>query len=485
VETQNTNLFSAVILILAIIIITIIVYPMLFGVVSDKIGSALNSVVTPVVDVAEILLLIPIILILFFLVLKRKYSALFYTILFSLPVLSRIGEFLPVLKKESVSIQFSSSGLLLILISLYLFLSHGDYCRKLMNNKYIKYMFYSLLLGSFAQLFNNTMSETIYILINRIWCYFAVIIVAGFAIRNENDVAVFFSRLPYIFLVYIMFRILNNGGHFIEYSYNHTDYTGAVGKYWRASSVLGPGITYGGYLAMTAVVNYFQIKKNKNNLLYIILGLLLLIELILTFSRGGLMVLFFIIILYVMLNKNYSIQKRVRYVIIFIIIALIAQNVNNIFFPSRAIYYNSGLGQISAVKARFYLWGQSLNHIFDNYGFGRGIGNQLRFMVNIDNYNEIYKTGLPSHNFIFSSIQSIGLFASILLFYNLFRLISGLFKTEQKSAIITGALLTGWIAFAFIGNADLWVGYPVEGGFIFILFFYIGVVLLNKKGLAN
>lgn len=472
-NSMKSRRLILVLIIPLIMVFSLFFYDVFFHKIINILADASLATVNPIADVLQIFLLLLFLLIWFLLLFNGSYYKAFILQLFALPLTSRVENFIDINASVGSYIvtKFSFTVTLLYVLFLIIVISDRNFISYVFKNPIIRYFFTFFLLATVSQLLNHTVFNAIFISIFKLWSYFIVLSLVTYFIKDERGSVDLLKILISVFIVVMLFRIMNNNWKIIGLYENQTDVSAKVGRFWRVSSVIGPGISYGGYLGFIIIATLYFYKYSNNKVKYGLIIALFFVEMIFTFAKAGILVLIIMYFLLFIINNKKNMNLILFASVISIISIVIVQKIYSSVAPDANMFFDLRLLRSSSAQSRLYLWGQSIKHIFDNYGFGMGIGKQLYFNVShLTSYDQ-----LPSHNFIFSTLQMNGIYATVLFFYSYFKIIQSLKKSTWSTSPYIMIILIGYFVLSFTGPADLWVGYPFEGGMITIMFIGLGI----------
>ncbi len=347
--------------------------------------------------------------------------------------------------------------------------------------------------GTVSQLLNHNITSAVLLSIGALWQFVGLFYIIDRIVTDERDARFILKCLLFSIIVNIFVRMAYEGWGFFLTGTNiagaDTDaLLGTASHYYRVGSstnAFGFAVSYGGYLAFSVpiAIYIFRLMSRKSAryiaIWAVVIGLILL-ELLSTFTRGAILSI-------LLIPPLLLLWKSERSTAISLLMGLLATILIGIFVPmvsraliGRGLFLDARFFQIQAVNIRPALWLQSLPHVFDNWGFGFGIGKSLYFYV------PGIRTALPSHNLILELTQNVGAISTIffisffsIVMYTLF-LASKKSNTKPNLSAYLFVALAVWFFFANTTSTSIVYYYPYEGTLLFYIVLFLATALCRN-----
>jgi len=279
------------------------------------------------------------------------------------------------------------------------------------------------------------------------------------------------KSLQLFFLVNLFLRVFIDGEVFAPNIQNELTRVG--------SGALGPAVSYGGYLAILITLSLLKLAKEKKVFDYFLI-ILLFIELLGTYTRGGLILLPLLILIPFFIKREVPKKNSIMTVFFFILIITFFNTAFFGVFSARSS--SSSLVEDSSFLIRLEL----IVNFFAKYQtklFGNGVGNPT--------YIKTGTATLPIHNTFIEILDQTGfltfLIVIILVGYVLYKLYKIKFERKElyfyRSFLLVSLLQ--WLIFANTTATSILYYYPYEATMIFwiLLFspFLLKKIDLNKS----
>lgn len=415
----------------------------------------------------------------FHLLLNRKYLFAFNVLLILLPFtyfLSKII-FIPIYRNNSFLIADYTEKIsitTLMIVIYFIVIKFKTY------NKVI-YDFNTILLSLFiisillTQLFTHNIKEAILLTITSSVQYLLVFLIIQRIVNSFHDAKTVLNSIVVLLFANIFFRVIVLNQPFLQDFTNNFEFT-RVGF-----AALGPAVSYAGYIAiiLNIMLGLYLIEKKNYYLFFFLLGF---IELLGTFTRGGILILTFSL-LFLILSKKVKLSRLIIFLAIFTVLAipLIIQ-----IFSIRGRGVTSNLLYDSSVLVRFELiinYFKDLNNIF----IGKGIGNYSIFNIG----NNVY---LPIHNAFVEILDFAGIFPLVFFSILLIRIAliakrnisNDKLVAENRLLFLTLFIcLIQWVVFSNTTSTSILYYYPFEGTIILYIIIALIVRLNNIVKYSN
>jgi len=341
-----------------------------------------------------------------------------------------------------------------------------------------KYLLLFSILITISQFLNYPAIKALLISIGGIWQYVALYYIISSIVKTKQDIHYILKLLVFTIILGIVSRVGFEGSFRSFFLVK-----GQSVLYERVGTwAFGPPVYYGGYVTFVIILSLYlcqsAIKKGKK-LFWLSFTALLVFEMLNTFTRGAVLALAFIVLLYLWRNQRKFFYKLA---FLFLIVVIIS---GPKLFELVTMRYTTGVPilQQPGVESRLSIYKQSLSpeSIFINYGLGQGIGRQMHFyMRNIK---------IVSHALILEMIQTIGLYATIafilLYFYVCFNLLKITRRKHSEFSSLSTYLFIALLSWFFYANTTylsilFYVPYEATILFYTVLFLSVRVITLDK-----
>ena len=318
---------------------------------------------------------------------------------------------------------------------------------------------------TFSQFFNHSFHSAIWLSIGGIWQFVFLFYMLSSIIKSDDDIILLVKALLVFVVINIVMRYFSEEQVLVQELGSGFIRVGA--------GAMGPAVSYGGYLAIMITLT-IALYRIKNSVIYLAAALLFFVELLNTFTRGGFLILFILLIIPLWKSE----RKFFRKIALFILPMLIV-------FGQTIWKYASFRGLSLDPKDLASLtnrWNLVINYLSDNLSFnfiGNGIGN----LTPIWNGSRYY----PAHNITIALIDQTGIIVTILfmllLVYSALIALrkSKYYATTNKEGVtlclfIFVALLQ-WVVFANTTSTLLNYYYPYEASSIFWIILFLPSVI--------
>ena len=318
-------------------------------------------------------------------------------------------------------------------------------------------------IGTISQLFNHSFPDSILLSLGSLWVYVALSYTVLALFSGTEGIRQLAFIVTMSLTLGVMIRIASTGQGFFV--------TDLSDDFYRVDGfAFGPSISYAGYLAISAILSVAlalsETSKTRMSVL-LVLGLILGAEIASTGPRGAMLSLFLMPI-GVIITRRYRLSAMILGAIGISVVALWPKI--SIALQARPIYFDGRVSTIPQWTERVELWRLNLPHVFDGFGFGHGIGQQL----NLPLASGLYR---PSHNTFLDLTQQVGAIATLVLIAIIIVVVirgareSIAIRSPQTRtlAILVVTALTSWLFVANTTSTSLVWFYPVEGSSIFYI----------------
>jgi hypothetical protein len=337
-------------------------------------------------------------------------------------------------------------------------------------------------LATISQLANHDIISALLLSIGGAWQFVFLLYVLCAVVRKPDDVKFVLKCVVIAFVVGVADRMASQGqGFLVEVAPNVAKLAphAVAGDFLRVGGgAFGFAQSYGGYLSFVSILGIYFVQTEPRNrqVLWGLAVLILLFEMLNTFTRGATLELLFLFLLLFWKTTRPFFTKAL------ILAAVVMTTWVGGFLLNLATVRDLELNPAFILSdpnsmGRFELWAQSVPHFFDHWGFGYGIGKPLMFYM--QGYGEAV-----SHNMTLDLSESIGGLATV-LFLAMFALaIVRILRTSRTAAgeadkRMSIYVLIGLLAWFFFANttATSIVYYcPYEADIVFYLVMFFAAL---------
>lgn len=262
--------------------------------------------------------------------------------------------------------------------------------------------------GTFSQFMNLPLREALLFSILSIWQYAAVWVTVNAAIREPGGLRHTLAAIPAAIVGSILVRLLLTGAGPLADAALGAGYITGENEFARARSLAFGGIYYAGYVAVALIlsVGLLRSASKKSVWLWMAICILLTAELAGTFTRGAVLSVMALGVVVFWQEERRWFARRWVWVCgvgaalwVFLAPAFLMRMTDSV----------QSLAESASVGARFEVWRQALAHVFDNFGFGYGIGHYLVYTTSY--YGAVT---LTAHGLVFDMTEMIGALATTL-----------------------------------------------------------------------
>jgi len=342
--------------------------------------------------------------------------------------------------------------------------------------------FQSLLLafagiGTVSQFVNHGPYSAFWLSVGGLWQFVALFYIISAVVKTSEDARYVLKCIAGAILIGIIFRM----GSFEEPLSPFV----LKGEFKRVGVyAFGPAVSYGGYLAFVIILTLYLIQSAHSpleRLVWFGAVLMMVFELLNTFTRGGVLALLFLGLLPIWRNQRRFFRRLlIGGLLLFSFVRLRIIEL----LTYRGLYFDSRILKLPSVWTRLVVYRMSLPHFFDNLGMGYGIGKSLHFYYSGEYY--------VSHNLILGLSQEIGGIATILFLalfgYALWQVAKRIQMGNQNSKPIWQFCLVALIAWLFFANTtstSIVFYYPYEATILFYLVLFLGFVVKESDVLGG
>ncbi len=335
-----------------------------------------------------------------------------------------------------------------------------------------------------SQLFTHTFGSALILSIGAAWQYLLIFYLLISLIRDDNELGKLINSLFIFSLINIVVRVVCKGESFIidlasQNVGEGMTYGAEAGRV--GSGALGPAVSYAGYLSIfiTLALGAFFITKKKRYLLYIVI---IGIELMNTFTRGAIFILFLLGLLFF-----YKETRPLAYKMAAGSMAVIFLFFNVIWRYLALRGFQLNVFEESNFADRLELIWKFINEYYSFSFFGNGI-----LKDTIIELTPWWSTVV--HNAYLGILDTCGVFPFIIFivitlysFYTLFKFRAmnmadaeiGDHWQFMKPFLVIAFLQ--WVVFANTTSTSILEYYPYEGTAVFWIICLSGFILYNIK----
>lgn len=334
-----------------------------------------------------------------------------------------------------------------------------------------------------SQLINHPFWVAIGLSFGASWQFLIVFYILISLIKNEEDMRKLTNAIIVFALLNIFFRVFGKNEPFLQDISSLTT-EGELNR--TGSGALGPSVSYAGYLAIliSLTIGYISLIKKKKKYVYFVILVLLGIELLNTFTRGGIFVSIFLVILFYFKRYRNMLYKALPFFLVSCSVFL------GMFWKYIAF---RGIGLNIMDEHNFSIRILISILYFQSYYFFTFFGNGI-FKPTLIYINDMFSPQL--HNGYLEILDACGPFPFILFIiislYSLYVLIkiclreNNLYNKANKSPSLKPFFLIAliqWIVYANTSATSILYYYPYEGICLFWIICFSGVIYLNIDGL--
>lgn len=327
-----------------------------------------------------------------------------------------------------------------------------------------------------SQLMNHSLKSAILLSLVGAWQFVALYYILKTCVTKNEDFQFLLKMVIWAVLIGIVARIGYTGqGYFIE--------SGSSFGYFRlGQGPFGWAQSYGGYLSFIVLLSMYFIQSQDSiwgKVLWSGIVVILLFEMLNTFTRGAVLELSFaLLLLYWRETRKFASKSIFTVGLLLFLIPSLGSAVLRLITARRLEVSLDYLRTESAITERINIFLQAIPHLFDKWGFGYGIGKGLYFSTASQGHAVV-------ENVIFELFLSIGAIAT--LFFVLMLTISTwrLYKTSVSSAVKKKRLMAiymlialhGWFFFANTTSTSIIFYHHYEAIILFYTVMFLGVML--------
>jgi hypothetical protein len=325
-----------------------------------------------------------------------------------------------------------------------------------------------------SQFINHRPAEAFWLSIGGAWQYVALYYLFVAAVLDVASVRRLLAAIVVTMACAVIVRMaLYNQGLFVPAWMTDGAYITAADGYARVVSVSFGSIYYAGYLAVTLFIALYIVRTAKGKPAALMAGAGLVViaaELVSTFTRGAWLTVGFIALL-PLWKRERKVSALVAAAIAIACVVFSARVLS--LLQERELYIDSRVMDLPSVADRFELWRLSAPHVFDNFGFGHGMGKYLTFQTSISSGQ--YES---SHNLLLDLSQGAGAIAAGIFVAMFIVVVSRVWRRtrfDDEAGCVSRYLLlalSGWFFFANTTALSVLYYVPYESTCIFYLLLF-------------
>jgi hypothetical protein len=324
-------------------------------------------------------------------------------------------------------------------------------------------------LATAAQIVNHTLASAFWLSMTGVWQYAFVGIFTLTAIKKAEDLLVLWRYMIGAVILSIVIRMATRGEVYMAHEGLNPLRLGSIafGPANYYSSTVAIVITLGLGLLCTA-------RTGWGKLLCGVVLLLLTVEQVSTFTRGGYVALTLLVLL-----PLFSRTRRFAAgMAVFLGLALLATGK----WVLPILLYRPFSLQENSVQQRFWLMEKGIGHCFDNFGFGHGIARYIIFEDPIGTGG----VNLPVHSLLLETAQMVGGLATVVLIGLFTWIVVGLWKVARRDRGVAGELapflliaILGWHVYSNTTGTSILCYAPQEATVLVWVLMFMGVRLMD------
>lgn len=336
------------------------------------------------------------------------------------------------------------------------------------------------LLTTISQFVNHTFFSAFWLSIGGVWQYVALFYIVSAVVQKQIDIRYLLKWIVWGILFSIAIRIGVRG---------ETFFVVEPGGFKRLGSVsFGSYVYYAGYVTFIIILTFYLLhtaKKRWAQVGWIVVLGILFLELLNTFTRGGILAVLFLTLL--------PLWKRQRMLFAKIMISglllfLFAGQKLLELITLRGLPLGADLLELQGVATRLWLYKVYIPHFFDRLGMGYGIGKSLYFS------NLAYYLGreLPVHGMILEISEMAGGIAALVMIGIYGFVCVQLCEVSRKKSDSLGTTATfllvallSWFFFANATGVSILFYTPYEATILMYIILFMSAILRSMVNKAR
>jgi hypothetical protein len=324
-------------------------------------------------------------------------------------------------------------------------------------------------LATASQIVNHTPWSAFWLSVTAAWQYALVGVLTLVAIRRTEDIAVLWRYMVCAVLLSIVIRMATRGEVYMAHE--------GLNPLRLGSIAFGPANYYSSTVVMVITLGLGLLSAAKTGWGKAVCGIVLLVlavEQVSTFTRGGYLALAALVLLPFFKGT----RKFAMGLAVFVGLALLAAG----RWVLPILFLRSFSLDEPSVQQRFWLIGQGIHHCFDNFGFGHGIALYILFEDPIGTGG----SELPLHSLLLQTAQMIGGLATLALIVLFAWILVGLWKVARKdtgqagrAAAFVLIAMVGWHLYSNTTGTSILCYAPQEATVLVWTLMFMGVRLID------
>jgi len=328
------------------------------------------------------------------------------------------------------------------------------------------------LLASASQIVNHTPASAFWLSVTGVWQYALVGILTLAAIRKVEDMVALWRYMIGAVMLSIVIRSATRGEVYMAHE--------GLNPMRLGSIAFGPANYYASTVAIVITLGLGLLgaaRTGWGKAVCAAVLLLLAVEQVSTFTRGGYVALAVLVLLPLFKGtRRFAAGMAVS-------LGLVLLATGRWVLP--ILLYRPFSLKENSVQQRFWLIGMGIGHCFDNFGFGHGIARYIMFEDPVGTGG----TNLPVHSLLLETAQMTGGLATLVLIGLFAWIVLGLWKVARRDSGPAGRrapflliAILGWHVYSNTTGTSILCYAPQEATVLVWVLMFMGVRLID---LAN
>jgi hypothetical protein len=324
-------------------------------------------------------------------------------------------------------------------------------------------------LATAAQIVNHTPASAFWLSVTGVWQYGLVGILTMTAIRRVEDAVVLWRYMIGAVILSIVIRLATRGEVYMAHEGLNPSRLGSI--------AFGPAVYYSSTVAIVITLGLGVLcaaRTGWGKAAWGVVVLLLAVEQVSTFTRGGYVALAVLVLLPLFKGtRRFAVGLAV-----FCGAALLA--VGRWVLP--ILLYRPLSLKENSVQERFWLIEMGIRHCFDNFGFGHGIARYILFEDPVGTGG----VNLPVHSLLLETAQMTGGLAALVLIALFAWIVAGLWKVARRDRGLAGRTapflliaILGWHVYSNTTGTSILCYAPQEATVLVWVLMFMGVRLID------
>ena len=324
-------------------------------------------------------------------------------------------------------------------------------------------------LATASQFVNHTPASAFWLSLTGVWQYAVVGTVTLVAIRKSEDIVVLWRYMIGAVILSIVIRTATRGEVYGQLE--------GLNPMRLGSIAFGPSNYYSSTVAIAITLGLGLLSATRSGWSKALCGfvlLLLAVEQISTFTRGGYVALAAVVLLPLFKGT----RKFAAGLAAFAGVALLA--VGHWVLP--ILLFRPFDLKENSVQQRFWLIAMAIPHCFDNFGFGHGIARYILF----EDPTGTGGVNLPVHSLLLETAQMVGGLATLALIALFAWIVMGLWRVSLREAGPAGraapfvlTAIVGWHLYSNTTGTSILCYAPQEATVLVWVLMFMGVRLID------